>query len=253
MPDPSELSGAGDPIFRYDEPPDDEGFSAGDPELIDAVSAHLERHLGPMDHVFHEVVSTTVHVDVHWVPPAPKRPWHTLVTSGMAERPMNVPPEMAEWAFAELMVSLPADWPIDVEAFKEEDVYWPIRVLKSLARFPHEYHTWLGYGHTVPNGDPPAPFAPSTRLSSVMLMPPLLCPEGFSELVVSPERTVHFWSLVPLHQDELDLKLRRGSDALLARLDRAGVTEVIDPDRASVAAARKWWPFGRRFRPSPGA
>ncbi|MFQ8729788.1 MAG: suppressor of fused domain protein [Enterocloster bolteae] len=24
--------------------------------------------------------------------------------------------------------------------------YWPIRLIKYLARFPHEYSTWLGWG-----------------------------------------------------------------------------------------------------------
>ena len=29
--------------------------------------------------------------------------------------------------------------------------FWPIQMLKFLARFPHEYKTWLGWGHTIPN------------------------------------------------------------------------------------------------------
>ncbi|HEX2078893.1 MAG TPA: suppressor of fused domain protein [Longimicrobium sp.] len=236
-----ELSESGAPIYRYEAPSDEETISGGDGDLIQAVSDHVERHLGPVTQVFHEIVSPTVHVDVHWVAPSRRRPWHILATSGMAERPMNVPEELAEWAFAELVVALPASWPIGMEAFQDEANYWPIRWLKILARFPHEYNTWLGHGHTMPNGDPPEPFAPSTRLCGMMLAYPAQYPEGFDTLVVSPGKTLHFWSLLPLYAEEMDLKLREGADALLERMDRAGVMEVVDQARPNVALRRRRW------------
>jgi hypothetical protein len=37
-------------------------------EHIEAISAHLERHLGPVSGVFHEIISDLVHIDVHVVP-----------------------------------------------------------------------------------------------------------------------------------------------------------------------------------------
>lgn len=234
-------SESGAPIYRHQAPEGDEPLVEGDLELIHAVSDHVERHVGPVEQVFHEIVSTTVHVDIHWVAPSGARPWHTLVTSGMSELRMNVPPELEEWAYAELMVALPASWPLTTEAFRDEANYWPLRWLKILARFPHEYQTWLGHSHTVPNGDPPEPFAPSTRLSGMMIVPPLNYPEEFAQLVVSPDKRINFWCLLPLYREEIDLKLRSGADALFDRLDKAGVNEVINPSRPNVAAARRWW------------
>ena len=32
---------------------------------------------------------------------------------------------------------------------KDEKWYWPIRLLKSLARLPIASDTWLGFGHTL--------------------------------------------------------------------------------------------------------
>jgi hypothetical protein len=243
MSEPDEFSESGDPIFRYEAPSGEEGVSDGDPELIEGITSHVERHLGPIEQVFHELASPIVHVDIHWVTPSRDRPWHTLVTSGMAERRMSVPDGRDDLAYAELMVTLPADWRIGQEAFRDEVNYWPIRWLKILARFPHEYATWLGYAHTIPNGDPPEPFAPSTKLSGMMLMPPLQVPEDFAELTLSPNRNVRFWSLLPLHAEEMELKLQEGSDALLERLDHAGVTDVVDPKRENVAVRKRWWPF----------
>lgn len=157
---------------------------------------------------------------------------------------MNAPEGASGCEYAELLVSLPAMWPLTREAFEDESSYWPLRWLKMLARFPHEYQTWLWYGHTMPNGDPPEPFAPSTRLCSMMLAPPIHYPPEFSTLDAGPGRTVHFWSLMPIYLEEQELKLRKGADALLERLDQAGVTEVIDLNRPSVASRRRWWRFG---------
>ena len=57
-------------------------------------------------------------------------------------------------------------------------------------------------------------------------------------------------ALTAIHLDELDYKLSHGGEALDAKLDEFGVTEVYRPDRASVIAPkgpqgllRRW--FGR--------
>ncbi|MBB4635084.1 suppressor of fused domain protein [Longimicrobium terrae] len=240
-PEPLENEGI---IKRYTSEPGPQPISSGDADLIGAITEHIERHLGPVEQVFHEIVSPTVHVDIHWVAPSRERPWHILVTSGMSERPMNAPEGMEGFRYAELLVSLPATWPLTVEAFEDEANYWPLRWLKILARFAHEYDTWLSFGHTMPNGNPPEPFAPSTQLCGMMLVPPAQAPDFF-ELDAGGGRTIHFWSLLPLHGDEVDLKLREGADALLDRFDKAGVGEVINPARPSVVPRGRWWRPGR--------
>jgi hypothetical protein len=231
-------------IHRYDAPVNEGEIVVGDPDVIDAVTAHIERHVGPVDDVWHEITSTYVHIDVHHVPPSPERPFRVLVTSGMSERPMCTPPELPEdWRRAELLMCLPADWDLSADVFEDERHYWPVRWLKTLARFPHQYGTWLGYGHTVPNGDPAEPLAPGTELAGLMVIPPLLLGDDVHQLTLADDRVVRFWSVLPLYAEEMDLKLRKGADDLLERLDRAGVTDLVDPARPNVARKRRWLPF----------
>ena len=71
----------------------------------------------------------------------------------------RVPEDAGAETRAELMIALPAEWKLADSQLEDERWYWPIRNLKALARLPHEYETWLGFGHTVPNGDPPEPYA----------------------------------------------------------------------------------------------
>ena len=233
-----ERSPGGSEIKRYEAGDREFEPATGDPDLIDGLTEHLERHLGTEGMAFHELVSDLVHIDVLQAGPTDELPFHTLMTCGMSERPMTAPPELPDARYAELMLRLPPDWPMEQEAFEDESVYWPFRMLKMLARFPHEYDTWLGFGHTVPHGDPPEPFAPDTGLSGAIILAPVLGPEGF-ELAEVGGRHINVLAVIPLHADELDLKLDKGTDALLDLLDRAELSELLNPGRASVVRRRR--------------
>lgn len=116
-------------------------------EEMDAVEQYIQRTFGEFGHVFHELVSSDIHVDICVIPPSGKRNYYTLVTMGMGAHSMNVPDELAEYHLerAELAVSLPPDWKLDEESMKNEQWYWPIGLLKALARLPlRRIHGWDG-------------------------------------------------------------------------------------------------------------
>lgn len=203
-------------------------------ENLDQIVKHITAHLGEPTRVFHEIISTTVHIDVHIVSATPEKPWISLVTSGMSDLPMNAPDGAEGFRFAELMIRLPADWNLSDEASKQEENYWPIRALKFLARFVHEFETWFCYGHTIPNGNPPTPIAPDLPFTGMILSPPWIDGE-FATLELSDGTPVHFWSLIPIHPSEMDFKLKHGADALFERLAAAGYTDLFDSGRPPVA------------------
>ena len=124
---------------------------------VQAISNHIEKHIGQIDRVYHELRSDAVHVDIHHVPPCKDRPLHSLITSGMSDLAMKVPDESQHSQYLELMVSLPEHWIVDDAFFEGETQHWLIHQLIFLARFPHKNTTWLGRGHTIPNGDPAEP------------------------------------------------------------------------------------------------
>ena len=207
-------------------------------ECIEEISAHLEVQLGPVETVFHEILSDTVHVDVHFVKPTAEFPFARLVTSGMSDLPMTTPAESDVPRYVELMITLPGNWHLDSESFKDEAWYWPVRLLKYLARFPHKYDTWLGWGHTIPNGDPADPYGPNTSLCGAMILPSVTVPDGFHCLRIDDEKAITFYSVVPLYEEEMQLKLKSGSNKLLDLFDRAGVNDIVDLSRRNVAKKR---------------
>lgn len=239
-----EQSPGGSRIYRYDRPPEDPAYvPTGGGETQEAVERHVEETLGGIEFVYHELASPLIHLDVLSVAPGGDRDFRTLVTSGMSERPMASAPE-PDLRRAELCILLPADWPTDSESWKEQRHFWPIGLLKFLARFPHEYETWLWREHTLPHGDPPEPYADTTALCGAMLIPPIFLPDAFALLERAGDDDVHFFAVVPLHADEMDLKLRKGAGALYDAFDAVNLPHVIDPDRPSAAGAKRRKRFG---------
>ncbi len=215
---------------------------SGDSEAIEAISTHIEVHFGPINTVLHEIVSDLVHVDVHHVAPRPGRLYHTLITSGMSDRPMTVPPGADAFRYAEVLLYLPHTWPLSPAAFEDEANYWPVRLLKTLARFPHEYDTWLGTGHTLPHLNPMEPYAANTKLCCALLAPSRMAGDEFFALPVSPGKTIRFYGVLPLYAEEMNFKLRHGLEAMESKFDKSGISEIIDPKRKN-AVKSSLWPF----------
>jgi hypothetical protein len=96
----------------------------------------------------------------------------------------------------------------------------------------------LGWGHTIPNGDPAEAYARDTKLAGSIILPPVSVPSEFSTLRINESKEITFLAVVPLYPEEMDLKLRAGSEALLQKFDKAGVGDVVDPVRKNVAKKR---------------
>ena len=214
-----------------DDTQDEEEFS--NPEVyteeeMEAVEEHIEQYFGKFENVFHELVSPDIHVDICVVPPSEERDYCTLVTMGMGAHRMNVPEELAEYKLerAELAIALPADWKLDQESMKDEKWYWPIRLLKSLARLPIASDTWLGFGHTMDNKEN---FAENTKLCAAILTGPQSTEEGGEVCTLPGGEEVNFYQVIPLYEDELDYKLEHDVDALLNKM--RGISFVVNPTR----------------------
>ena len=225
------------------------------PERREAIDAHMQQYLGDDPFVFHEIISTTVHLDIFVFRPTPERDYFTLVTQGMSDRAMTVQTGDEDSRYAELMIYLPPDWPLQAlhqaptvsgdgsEDDEEEDPphYWPIHWLKLLGRFPHEYDTVFHASETVGSEDSSDALGPGTRLSGFVLLPP---PEedGFEMLTLPDGEKVNFYALMPIYPEEMKFRFKHSSTELIEKLGDADVSVIIDPQRRNVCK-KKWGLF----------
>ncbi len=204
-------------ILRHGEPKP-KAFVGGESPFLEEIAAHITSHIGEPQIVIHEVASEYVHVDVHVVPPRAGRDFYTLVTSGMSNNPMNVPEQAKGMEFAELMLCLPKTWELKKYQVLGSDPGqdWPVNWLRQLARFPEEFDTWLGWGHSIPNGNPAAPLAEGNALCGWVLLEPRLVSDSFKCLARQDGAKVFFHAAVPVYREEIAFKIADGAEKLEA-------------------------------------
>jgi hypothetical protein len=164
---------------------------------------------GESDTVLHELLPLVPHIDVYRFPPNGKRDFFTFVTGGMSDLPMNSPSELgADYRRAELVFYSTGD----------RDDY--PELLRRLAHFVHDNNTWLHWGHSMPNGQPPEPLFGTKHLDSLFFMPSIVNPDStLGDRLQIDSDPVHFIWCVPITAAECQLKLDNGTDALYDLFD----------------------------------
>lgn len=200
-------------------PPEEEAAESPVPaaaytkEQKDRLIEHLRRWLGPVDRVIPPAERGGVELLV--LGPTRHRHWTVLVTCGMGAAPMNVPPELAGFGAerAEIMMYLPPDW--NALSADPKDA-WPVGWLRLLAAMPREQGTWLGWGHTIPNG---RPFAPGCGFTGVMLLTPGGVPDAAAVCPLPGGGEVNLYQAAPLYNEEMAYKLEHEAEGLLRLFD----------------------------------
>ena len=232
------VSPGGSPIYRYEEQKE-EGVQL--PQNVGVYADEVERRFeelfpGRDSRILHEIVSDLVHVDVHVMWPTPEQNFFVLYTTGMSDLPMTPDPDIPaedrrDLELAELFLFLPGDWPLSKEEPPSETAYWPIRTLKFMARFPHQYHTWLGWGHTMPNGPDYTPLDDSVGFGGVVFSGgdgPL------GRLDTKDGRRLNLLHLIPAYKEEIEYKLKYGMNELMKLFQEKDIPIVLDPQRPNL-------------------
>lgn len=238
-----EVSPGGSVIYEYENVTPDTSAPQHEAVHVEDIQNALEPLLGE-NFVCHELTSTTVHLDVLVFAPTPSRNQWTFVTSGMSDKRMAVPEGLDpdEYGYAELVIAVPADWfskgadgKIPDAELQDGTKYWPIRTLKFLGRFVHEYRTWFWESHTIPNGNPAEPYSAQTSMDGALLAPLSNWPEQYRTIKASDGSVINLFAVIPLYPDEMQAKLDLGYDTIMPALIDAGVTERVSLSRPSVA------------------
>ncbi len=232
------------PVYDHTEEAAEIGF-APDADLADARLAHLREHLAGEP----RVVPVGGPIEMLLFAPTEQRPMHTLVTHGVSDRASDVPEGAEDFRRVELVAVLPEDWPLPESDEQWPDFLadparsWPFELVFGLAHLPSSFDSWLGWGHTATADSDPRATYDGSPFGGVLLASPVTLPEEFETLVVGDEQ-IQWLGVYPVYAAELDLKLERGAEELLARFDEAGVPEVALTDRPPLVDPE---PRKRRF------
>lgn len=135
----------------------------------------------------------------------------------------------------ELVFCLPSYWDLNDPNPKMQ---WVKTWLQKLAKHLIEKETWYGEGHTFPNGNPIEPISETMKQKYLMLVSPAQFENELTPLTFN-DKTVHFFCIMPLFEDEFDYKMSKGTFKLRKKLNDRGVSELLDDFRMT-GLKNKW-------------
>ncbi len=206
------------------------------------IQRHIEKFVGLKSSVLHEIVSASVHIDVHVVEPTNEIPYTVLLTSGMSDQDMKVPNgavPKSDYELAEIIAFLPPDWPVEdfnsVAGSPDENPpgYYPIFWVKYYARKVHEQNIAMSWYSTSANGNPASPIGDDTEMTGFLLAPAILLDKDALIIPTVDNRKIRLLNLVPITTDEMSFAIKKGGMALCEKLNRPEKF-VFDPKRVSV-------------------
>lgn len=241
-PSTDEYTPGGSPVYRYQDH-QEAGFQ---PPLETGIYAkEIEEHFAALfpnrgSFVYHEIISDLVHIDVHILRPTSDANFYVLYTTGMSDLPMTLPEDLTsreDLKYSELFLFLPGDWDVGEENQTAAELpytsFWPIALLKFLARFPHEYKTWLGFGHTMPNGPNYEPVCDGVGFGGVVLT---WLGEDMGHVETEDGHDVKLYMVIPAYKEEIEYKLKYGMEGLEKKFQEEKLPLVLDIHRPNYCA-----------------
>lgn len=189
---------------------------------IFSIEEHYKKHFikaGAKDSgkILHEIVSDDMHIDVVHYLPTQQFPYHIFATIGMSGYTMK----KALFKNIELIMFLPEHWKTSQEDFSDNNWYWPIGMLKSAARLPYYYNTFLSVGHTFSIDENNTPFADCTKMCSGLITFPTWLDLEIFELKLGGifnKKKVNFLCLTAINEEELNLIHKIGEEKFIEEI-----------------------------------
>lgn len=219
----------------------DDDIEAYDDEELDAIEEHIKEYYGEFPTVFHEITSRDIVCDIACIPPTEERNYFTLVTMGMGAHIMNTPESLLadENGRAELLICLPPDWKLGESG---EEWFWPISLLKDLAKLPINTNSWLGWGHSVDHRNN---LSSNTKFCASLLLYPEDVPADAETCTLPNGDKVNFFEVIPMYREEMNFKINNNTKALLERMKN--VKHVVDINRPNCCEDQGEAPSGGRI------
>ncbi len=212
-------------------------------EHAEYISDHLDKYYSESEiKVFHEIMTFDFKVHIYFIN-SKKHSFNILLTSGMSSLEMNVEEgakNKEDLRFAELMLLIPKDIEFQQVYTGKNINDWIISMLKQTAKFPHQYDTWIGIGHTIQATADLQTYSAETDFVGGIILPSVTFDEKFTQIKKNG-KIINIYSLFPLYKNELEYKIGNGYNAFLDLLIKANSKEVLDNKRKNIIPKKSFW------------
>ncbi len=155
-----------------------------------------------------------------FIPLTEERDW-IYATIGMSREPMPYP---KDWTLARLERRAELFLYSRKQNENLPDLLW------SLAKYPFEYSTFLGPGHTMQRE---SEVITGATMSDILLLKPIGEPQSFQVVHLSDDQHAQMLWVIPVHRAERTFVKEKGTEALIELFFKYG-TDTSDFRRSSV-------------------
>lgn len=209
-------------------------------EYFDEHSEWISEHVNeffPDDDitVFHEILALDFKVHIYLIK-SENRSYDILLTSGMSLLEMKVQEEAENkdiLKYAELMLLIPKNIEFEQVYAGENKNDYIISMLKQTAKFPHQYDTWIGIGHTIRATEDLQSYGAETDFVGGVILPSVTFDEKFTKIKRNG-KVINIYSFFPLYENELQYKIDNGYNALVDLIIKADSKEILNNERKNL-------------------
>ena len=162
-------------------------------------------------------------------------PVTVIMTNGLRNYAMPVPEKLMGQEHIELFFCLPSYW--ELTDLKNENMSWPVTWLEKLGTHLVNSATWYGPGHTFANGNPHKSFSLTMKPNHLILTEPIKLEEHFPSTRLG-EHHVSFLAVVPIFEQEFDIKMSKGFVKFLRKFRAKNGNEIVDDYRENIFKSR---------------
>ena len=203
----------------------------GEMKISESYMKHLERSLGKLIEIYPQNTELGNQISILAFEGSK---FNALVTSGMRQEAMNVPEYLKGDAYAELVMFVSKEFDLSKQGMLEKENNWLLDALRELAIYPRVTASYLGWGHTVGNGEKREPYHSDTRLCGMLIYPPVMQDDMTFYTFKEENKTTYIYDVMPLYEEEMDFILNNSGDIYFSKSKESGVSQVIERNRKNV-------------------
>lgn len=170
---------------------------------IEVLQDFISEHFGEIETIGHESKGDKLHIDLAYVVPTDNQPYYTICTIGAGAKRLKLPDEdrieKQVPEYVEYVIHLPPSWNCLEEGFDKEENWWPIRMLKEIARMSLDFKDFYPWVNVVVGWNTELP---EVNVRGALFDWPLPDMENMTLCNLPTGASVAFIQIIPITKEE---------------------------------------------------
>jgi hypothetical protein len=202
---------------------------------------HIEQNIGKIDKIFNNV-SNLYNLELFYIKNSEKYNCQIIITHGISNKEMNVPDDIKDYKFAEIILFLPKDWKIEENNFKieQDDSGWPIYNIINTAEAIYKGNFFIYTGVSVLNMSQEKNvknYGKKNNFIATIFRKPVLLGNETSKMTIYVDKrknkNIYFYMPLFLYREEYNYRTVIDRKMFIEKLNKE-IPDILDEKRKNI-------------------